>query len=165
MKNKKLQIFAVISIVIGSTLYLSKISHLIYKDFIVDSKNPTFREVYSKHQDNLSDKWDNYLEIYQIHFQKFIGNSPTFLEIGVQNGGSLQIADKYFVNGNIYGVDINPEVCKMNLGKNIKTHCFNISEKEKVEQNIGTTSFNIILDDGSHQAVDIIQPLKRCFQN
>jgi hypothetical protein len=62
MKNKKLQIFAVISIVIGSTLYLSKISDLIYKDFIVDSKNPTFREVYSKHQDNLSDKWDNYLE-------------------------------------------------------------------------------------------------------
>ena len=32
-------------------------------------------------------KWDNYFDIYQQLFQKFINKKITFVEVGVGNGG------------------------------------------------------------------------------
>lgn len=125
--------------------------------------NFTFREIFEAHDENVSDKWDNYLEIYDDVFHKFIGKYPNYLEIGVQNGGSLQIATKFFKNGNIYGVDVNPKVCKMYLGHNIKTYCFDIKNKEKIYEYFGNVDFDIILDDGSHLNPDIISAFRILF--
>ena len=57
-------------------------------------------------------KWHHYFEIYENHFSRFIGKNPTVLEIGVQNGGSLEMWN-YFFDGEckIFGIDIN-EKCK-----------------------------------------------------
>ena len=45
---------------------------------------------------NSSLKSDNYFEIYEKNLGKFIGKEITFVEIGVLNGGSLQMWKKYF---------------------------------------------------------------------
>ena len=61
---------------------------------------------------NSSLKSDNYFEIYEKNLGKFIGKEITFVEIGVLNGGSLQMWKKYFgKKAKIIGIDINPE-CK-----------------------------------------------------
>ena len=45
---------------------------------------------------NFSHKVQNYFEIYDEHFSKYINKSITFVEIGIHNGGSLEIWKKYF---------------------------------------------------------------------
>src|SRR5688572_18968779 len=54
-------------------------------------------------------KWHHYFDIYHRHFQSFRGKSPVVLEIGVFQGGSLQMWRDYFGPGaKIVGIDIDP---------------------------------------------------------
>ena len=54
-------------------------------------------------------KWHHYFEIYHRHFESFRGQSPVVLEIGVFQGGSLQMWREYFGPGaQIVGIDVDP---------------------------------------------------------
>ena len=68
-----------------------------------------------------ADKWDNYLEVYDEYFQRFLGKDViNILEIGLFKGESLKMWDYYFDKKvNIFGIDINQE-CKKFESKNIK---------------------------------------------
>ena len=53
-------------------------------------------------------KWMHYLEIYHRHFARFRGQSPVVLEIGLFDGGSLDMWRDYFGPGcRLYGVDVD----------------------------------------------------------
>ena len=89
-----------------------------------------------------------------------------FVEIGIQNGGSLDIWSEYFSNDStIIGIDINPE-CKKFERDNIKIFIGNQSD-----ENFWIDFFNkvgkvdIILDDGGHTNLDQITTLVNCFKN
>src|SRR5262252_3157289 len=57
-------------------------------------------------------KWHHYFEIYHRHFEKFRGQSPVVVEIGVFHGESLQMWREYFGPGTrVVGIDIDPR-CK-----------------------------------------------------
>jgi hypothetical protein len=71
----------------------------------------TFRELFDEHTGNGILKWSHYPEIYDKHFSKYRELSINFLEIGVLNGGSLQIWEKYFPKAKIFAIDID-EKCK-----------------------------------------------------
>ena len=61
---------------------------------------------------NYSVKWEKYFKIYEKFFSKFKNKKIIFVEIGIFNGGSLQMWKNYFgKDSKIIGVDINPE-CK-----------------------------------------------------
>ena len=45
---------------------------------------------------NYSLKWQKYFDVYDIIFKKFRKKKITFVEVGVLNGGSLEIWKKYF---------------------------------------------------------------------
>jgi hypothetical protein len=61
------------------------------------------------HEAKYSDKWDSYLDVYERVLGDLRNKSINILEIGVQNGGSLEIWDKYFPNSiKVLGCDINP---------------------------------------------------------
>ena len=61
---------------------------------------------------NRSIKWKNYFSINKKLFEKYQGKKITFVEIGVLDGGSLEIWKKYFgKDSRIIGIDNNPE-CK-----------------------------------------------------
>jgi SAM-dependent methyltransferase len=96
-------------------------------------------------------KWHHYFAVYHRHFERFRGRSPVVLEIGVFNGGSLQMWRHYFGKGaTIIGVDINPA-------------CAQFAE-EQVEVVIGDQGdrgflrelrrrfprVDILIDDGGH---------------
>jgi hypothetical protein len=42
------------------------------------------------------DKWHHYFKIYDRHFKHFMNKNPIILEIGVYNGGSLEMWNHYF---------------------------------------------------------------------
>jgi hypothetical protein len=66
-------------------------------------------EYFENNQDRVIHKWDHYFEIYDRHFGRFRGKSPVVVEIGVYQGGSLQMWKDYFGAGaKIIGIDINP---------------------------------------------------------
>jgi hypothetical protein len=56
-------------------------------------------------------KWEPYFDVYDAYFNKFINQSPTVVEVGVWQGGSLQMWTEYFGTGaTIYGIDRDPEI-------------------------------------------------------
>jgi hypothetical protein len=60
------------------------------------------------------DKWEPYFDVYETYFSKFRNTRPTFVEVGVQSGGSMQMWVKYLGEGaRIFGVDIAPEVTEV----------------------------------------------------
>ena len=61
----------------------------------------------------VSDKWESYLPFYDTLLAPIRDNKLNLLEIGVQNGGSLETWSKYFENAeNIIGCDID-ENCNL----------------------------------------------------
>src|SRR5690349_2750415 len=69
-------------------------------------------EFFLNNKENAINKWLHYFEIYDRHFQKYKGQEISLLEIGVFQGGSLNMWRNYFgKNVKIFGIDINP-VCK-----------------------------------------------------
>ena len=47
----------------------------------------------------------NYLQHYDILFEKYINKNINFLEIGILFGESLKLFSSYFTHGNIYGIE------------------------------------------------------------
>ena len=68
----------------------------------------------------LIDKWVHYFDIYDRHFSRFRNREIVMLEIGVSQGGSLQMWKNYFGGkAKIFGIDIDPR-CKTMEEENIK---------------------------------------------
>lgn len=123
------------------------------------SKKNTFAAIHDKKQGKASDKWESYLEFYDELFTPLKKNPITMLEIGVQNGGSLETYAEYFTKG------------KKFVGCDINERCRNLSyEDERIAVVVGNANteaaaseilqysndFSIIIDDGSHVSLDII---------
>jgi hypothetical protein len=70
----------------------------------------SLREIFYSHTGGLVHKWDHYFEIYERFFSRYRGKEVSLMEIGVSQGGSIQMWRKYFGKGlRIYCVDINEE--------------------------------------------------------
>ena len=62
----------------------------------------TLKDLYQNHSGKVSHKWTSYLNVYEdklMHYQKL---PIKFCEIGIMNGGSLEIFSKYFSYKLIY---------------------------------------------------------------
>jgi len=118
------------------------------------------------HDGNISHKWEHYLKIYEMELGLLVarGQPLNLLEIGIQNGGSLQIWAKYLPPGsNIIGIDINDDCLKINQNG---FHIFIGDATDSVFLNniLKDMSFDIIIDDGSHISNDVIRTFTNLFQ-
>lgn len=106
----------------------------------------------------LSDKWESYLTVYDSLFQDFKTKEISLVEIGVQNGGSLETWSEYFINAiRIVGVDIDPRCAGLKfLDPRIEVH---IQDSKTAIPG----KYDIIIDDGSHGSDDMIQNFKSWF--
>ncbi len=74
----------------------------------------TLRAYYSRHAGKVSDKWQLYLDIYQAVLADYRDKPVSVLEVGIQNGGSLEIWSRYFRNAiKLVGCDINPDCARL----------------------------------------------------
>lgn len=127
-----------------------------------DSNLSSLREYYIQHKGKISDKWSSYLEIYDRVLSEYREHEISLLEIGVQNGGSIEIWNKYFPHAErLIGCDINPKCGELVYEQSN----INIVVGDAGEVNISRqirelcSTFDIIIDDGSHVSSDCIKNL------
>jgi SAM-dependent methyltransferase len=138
-----------------------KVAELLLK-YKSDKNHGTIKNIY-----NNLDNWEicenpepyighTYGDSYDEIFEQFDRNSNIdFLEIGIQKGGSLLAWKDYFINSNIYGVDIVDSILPEYRREEfvyIISDIKDISVKERLKDIL----FDIIIDDGSHYLSDVL---------
>jgi SAM-dependent methyltransferase len=114
----------------------------------------TFTELFLSHRGRAIDKWEQYLQVYDREFSTLVaaGRPLRLLEIGVQNGGSLELWSKLLPEGSeIRGIDIDPRVASLEFeSKQIRVDIADATDPNRLEEILGSEKFDIIIDDGSH---------------
>jgi len=122
--------------------------------------NKNLIELYAEHKGKVSDKWSLYLEIYDSLFKDMRDDNLALLEIGIQNGGSLEIWKRFFpLAKSIIGCDINPKCINLKYSEqNIKIIVGDANEAATRQAILSISNdFHIVIDDGSHRSSDIIK--------
>ncbi|MBT5078036.1 MAG: class I SAM-dependent methyltransferase, partial [Candidatus Marinimicrobia bacterium] len=106
-------------------------------------------QYFNDNKGRLIHKWNHYFEIYDRHLSKYKNTEVIILEIGVSQGGSLQMWKNYFGDKcKIYGVDINPRCKELEENQveiiigSQENKSFLTSLKEKIPR------IDILIDDG-----------------
>jgi hypothetical protein len=109
--------------------------------------------VFAEHEGRILHKWVHYLDVYERYFARYRGQPLRMLELGVSQGGSLEMWRSYFgPEATIFGIDINPQsaTCvdppnQVRIGSQADPQFL-----KSVIDEMGRP--DIILDDGSHVA-------------
>jgi len=109
-------------------------------------------------------KWQHYFDIYDRHFSRFRGTEVRVVEIGVDQGGSLQMWKDYFgQNAKIYGVDIN-YTCKELEEENIEIFIGDQENRGFLESlTVKIPRIDILIDDGGHRMEQQINTFEVLF--
>lgn len=112
----------------------------------------------------LINKWHHYFEVYDRHFAKYRNKEVNILEIGVSQGGSLQMWKEYFGDkAKIYGIDINP-LCKNLEEENIKIFIGSQTDRKFLNEVISSIPpIDILIDDGGHTMQQQIVSFEELF--
>jgi hypothetical protein len=100
-----------------------------------------------------SDKWSRYFDVYQRYLEKYEGKNITFVEVGVQNGGSLEMWSKFFGSeSKLCGIDVDPKCLNLKYD-NPNVHIIlgdqeNSSFWDDFLAHLGP--IDVFIDDGGH---------------
>lgn len=120
----------------------------------------TLHQIYDQRDGKVSDKWSLYLTEYDRLFAPMNDREISMLEIGVQNGGSLEVWAQYFPKAKaIVGCDINPGCAVLTFEDPRIDVIVGDANLPHIQKLITThaTQFDIVIDDGSHLSSDIIR--------
>ena len=110
--------------------------------------------VFYGQDDRVAHKWHHYLAIYERHLTRFRDSPVRLLELGVSQGGSLQVWRTYFGERSIvHGVDVD-ERCGAIDDPGITVHIGDSSDAELlrgVVEEMG--GIDVVVDDASHLSV------------
>ncbi|MDR1227998.1 MAG: hypothetical protein LBK55_03110 [Azoarcus sp.] len=123
--------------------------------------------IYRAHHGFISNKWTHYPFIYDQILSRHLdaGQALVLLEIGVQNGGSLEIWKKYLPPGSaLHGVDIAPQCLELDFSDGIHFHHGSATDVDFINHRFANTKFDIIIDDGSHICADVIAAFTNLFK-
>ena len=111
-------------------------------------------------------KFQHYFNIYDNHFKRYRNKEVVILEIGVAQGGSLQMWKDYFgEKAKIYGMDIDPR-CKALEEENIKVLIGSQSDRKFLrEVKTQIPPIDILIDDGGHTMVQQIVTYEELFDS
>ena len=117
-----------------------------------------------KNTGNLIHKWQHYFEIYDRHFSRYRGTDVHLLEIGVYQGGSLQMWKDYFgPKARIFGVDINP-ACKQFEEEGVRIFIGDQADREFLRFLVREVPrIDILIDDGGHTMRQQINTFEELF--
>ncbi len=110
-------------------------------------------------------KWRHYFEIYERHFSRFRDTDVNVVEIGVLEGGSLQMWKHYFgPKAKIYGIDIL-EKCRKFKEDQVDIFIGNIEDKGFLKMLRDTIRIDILIDDGGHSMTQQITAFEGLFDH
>jgi len=127
---------------------------------------PSLKELYLAHEAKVAQKWEAYFGVYERVLAPLRDAQINLLEIGVQNGGSLEIWAKYFASAKvILGCDINQRVAALVFDDPRIDVVAADANSEFAYQDIVSLCprFDLIIDDGSHHSRDVVASLLRYF--
>ena len=111
-------------------------------------------------------KWDNYFNIYDNIFKKFVNKKITFVEVGIGNGGSLFMWRKFFgKKAKIIGIELNPDA------KKLEKFGFQISIGDQSDPRFWKSFYkkngkiDILLDDGGHRNIQQITTFMESYDH
>lgn len=123
-------------------------------------------DILADHADRLCDKWEHYPNIYEAEIgpRVKLGRPLRLLEIGVQNGGSLEVWRKYLPAGStIVGVDINDRCGQLSFPDDISFLLGSATDPSLISR-LPEPEFDIIVDDGSHRSADVVNAFALLFE-
>lgn len=125
----------------------------------------TLIDLFQNHDGIYTHKYPHHMEIYDRFFSKYRDKGNVrMLEIGIAQGGSLEIWRKYFgKSAKIFGADIQDRTYLADkLDVNIIT-CDQSDLTYWLKKKIELGPLDIIIDDGSHRCKDQIETFKFLF--
>lgn len=144
--------------------YSKKISEISGKSKKVNSNSKIFK--YYSQVEKFTTKWESYFNVYDKIFENFKNKKITFVEVGVNTGGSLQMWRKFFgQNARIIGVELNPEA------KKLEEEGFEIFIGNQSDPDFWDNFYNkvgkidILLDDGGHKNIQQISTVHNSIQH
>ncbi len=126
----------------------------------------TLRDLYAEHGGKLSHKWTSYLAHYERLFAPYRDRPIRLLEIGVQNGGSLELWSRYFPTAaRIVGCDIDQRCAQLAFDDPRISIVVADASSEQGLRAVRALSgeFDLVIDDGSHKSSDIIRAFAKYF--
>jgi hypothetical protein len=88
----------------------------------------------------------SYIEIYEEHMNK--KQDIDILEIGVQKGHSIRMWQDYFINSNVYGIDITLDNVIYDGLNNV--YVCDATSESQINEIFLDKKFDYVVDDGSH---------------
>jgi len=112
-------------------------------------------------------KWEQYFHIYNKFLAPFKAeNKPVnIMEIGVNNGGSLELWEQYLPkDSKIVGIDIDERCRTLQYDdQNVKVLIGDASDENFINKELKDDIFDIIIDDGSHICWQVIKSFEMLF--
>ena len=111
----------------------------------------TLSQIYYDTPHLISQKWKHYFAVYERFFERFRGTPVRLLEIGVSQGGSLDVWRSYFgAEALIVGVDIDP-ICSRFDGQSGLVRIGSQEDPAFLQSLVDEfKEFDIVIDDGGH---------------
>jgi glycosyltransferase involved in cell wall biosynthesis len=122
--------------------------------------------LYEEHVGKVSDKWSICLHEYDRILGAYRAKRVRLLEIGIQNGGSLDIWSQYFPHAQrLVGCDINPDCARLSYEDPRIAVVVGDANSDATQAKILTyaPALDVIMDDGSHRSSDIVKSFARYF--
>lgn len=123
----------------------------------------TVGETFLSHVGRPTSKWTQYLDVYEMYLSRVreakSSSAVNLIEIGVADGGSLEVWRRYFGNNSkVVGIDIDPKVSGV-LDEGIKIVTGSQTDVAALEHcvHILGGSIDVVIDDGSHRGRDQIE--------
>jgi hypothetical protein len=127
---------------------------------------PSLSDLFWAHLGPVADKWEQYIPFYEAELRRYLESQRpvVLLEIGVMNGGSLELWRKLLPpQSRVVGMDIDERCRVLQLSDGIELHIGDATQRTFVDTALGETRFDIIIDDGSHRSIDIIATFENLF--
>lgn len=125
-----------------------------------------YRNVFEQHSGKFSDKWTSYLDIYSNLLDGRRDQIKSILEIGVQNGGSLEIWSEYLPEAKqIVGCDIEQKCGQLIFQDSRISVIVGDVNSQTIVDDISKNfiNFDLIVDDGSHISSDVVRSFWQYF--
>lgn len=116
--------------------------------------------LYAQHAGRVSQRWSSYLDVFERTFGPIRPHQVRLLEVGVQNGGSLELWAQYFPQAKVLiGSDIDERCGDLTFDDPRISVVVGDVTTEEVQRRVRAISdgFDVIIDDGSHRSDDIIE--------
>ena len=127
----------------------------------------SLRTLYGEHQGKASDKWALFIDVYDRVLARFRDQPIDFIEVGVQNGGSLEIWAKFFPAARaLIGCDIDPRCAELRFDDpRIQVVVGPINDPATYGRIAALApQFDVFIDDGSHTSPDIVSSFVNYFR-